>query len=1343
MKYLIIRYFTLLMLISNSIALIAENAYNFNVLGLSYGLSDEYVLSSYIDSRGFLWVCTTNGLNRWDGHSFLHYSSSSSDLSTRIRSNAIAQMVEDKHHQLWMISDAGLSQMNLLCGGIQYFDKLDIPNAYYLSMPIFSIAKDGNDNIWLGQAGDVLHLLLDSTGQIRRIHKISLPSISATQLQIQGNRVWVGSSQHLELIQYDANHHTYRLDRMPQEVHDPFYGITALSATDSVLWVGTSHGLYQYDVKKKEAQAIHIGNTKNITCLTADKQGNIYVGSPAGLKILHPNGTQEYLCQGQLYYGLSSNYVTHITVDQHHCLWVGTLLGGLNRITLKQINFHYYMAGKGIDQKVITRLFVDHQGNILAAVLNNGLAIKKKGNSTCIYVPHIGDAFNGDANILAIIQDDSGNYWLGTRNGGLCMMLSTDISHPHFISYNVSNSNIHSNTVYDLALDRKRHGLWLCNGETVQFFDLRTHRFTDIHFSEDTNTLLPYTLHLDRNDRLWIGGNGLCVASLSVYNTLSREYLSQYYHYRLDEPNSKIFERISTILETKNGQIYIGSQCNGLFHLTKGSGCRDLAFCHLNFNYGFVDDKISMLLEGNDGRIWISTLQGIFVYDPHTHLSIHCNQDEGLLMSQFYVRSGCNLPNGALCFGSTNGFVMFQGSLRPSPEHRHVTISTVVVDGKMVALPTNKTLELSPDNMTIDITFSALDLIHPSEVVYAYQLEELSNQWTILHNSQHVSFTALRPGSYHLRLRCTNHNGTWSHNETLLTIIVRPPFYLSTGFYIFVIIIFSLSTWGLFLWYSHRQKTLQILLKKKIQLRSWQLAETMERNNNEKVELYTRLTHELKTPLTLILGPVSEIKERNNNAALTEFIQMIERNSKYLLHLVSDIMSLHPLNGSASGLKQTPVNIQHLLGMYVSNFQTILGLRNISIHYFASPSQVSILSDEHRIQHIVNNLLSNAAKYTPNGGHIKVGSTLIQDKKRPTVYWQYLSVFNSGSYIPAEERQQLFKCYYTSKGQRAYEASRSGIGLFVVKELTDALKGRISIVSRPDWGTCFRVIFPVEKEEEPVGSSTSSASLHKRNTVPSSNASSQPQLLLVEDNDDMRQYLCSVLSDRYQVIQAKDGEEGYQQALSQTPDFIISDLMMPVCDGLELCRRIRKCTLVSHVPFLMLTALSDEKTQTRCYESGADAFLSKPFDKNLLLTRIDGILSRRQVVREQVAEHLLIGGDDSLQVNDTDKLFLTELAATVKDHYADSEFSVAQLESLMHMGSTSLYKKITTLTGLTTSQYIRRYRLQTAHQLLQNQGDKIHSVADVAYATGFNDPKYFTRCFVKEYGVQPKTLIGK
>lgn len=1343
MKYLVIRCLTFLMLIINPVAILANNAYNFSVLGLSQGLSDEYVLSSYVDSRGFLWVCTTNGLNRWDGHSFLQYSSSSLDLSTRIRSNAIAQMIEDMHYQLWMISDAGLSQLNLFNGRVKYFDKLSLPNAYYLSLPIFSIAKDKNGNIWLGQAGDVLHILLDSSGQIQRIDKISIPGVSVKQLHIQGDKVWIGSPQCLGLIQYDSHHHASKFLRMHHDGLDSFNGITALSSVSSVLWVGTSHGLYQYDVKKKKLLVINIANTKNITCLAVDKKGNIYVGTPIGITILHPNNTRELIAQGQPFCGLSSNYVTHITVGQGHCLWVGTLLGGLNRVVPKQVNFQYFMVGEGLDKKVISRLYLDREGNVLAAVLNNGLAIKRKDNSACVSIPRIGNSFNRDGNILAITQDDSGNYWLGTRNGGLCMMSSTDISHPHFISYNISNSKIHSNTVFDIALDRKRNGLWLCNGETVQFFNLRTHRFIDIHFSEDTNTLLPYTLYLDRSNRLWIGGNGLCVASLSVYDSQSQGYLSQYYRYRLDKPDSKIFERISTILETKNGQIYIGSQCNGLFHLTKGTGCRNLSFRHLSFNYGFVDDKISMLLEGDDGRIWISTLRGIFVYDPRTHLSIHCNQDNGLLMSQFFVRSGCNLPNGALCFGSTNGFVMFQGLLKPSQENRHVMISSIVVDGKMVAIPTNNPMKLSPDNMTIDITFSALDLIHPTEVVYAYRLEELSNQWTILHNSQHISFTALRPGSYHLRLRCTNCNGTWSNHDTILTIIVRPPFYLSTGFFVLVIIVFSISTWGVFLWYSRRQKALQITLKKKIKLRSWQLAETMERNNNEKVELYTRLTHELKTPLTLILGPVGEIKVRNNNVALTEFINMIERNSKYLLHLVSDIMNLHRLDAPAPNVEHVPVNIQQLLGMYVSNFQTILALRNIKIQYFASPSQVAVLSDEQKIQHIVNNLLSNAAKYTPNGGRIEVESTLVKDKSGSNVYCQYLSVFNSGSYIPALERQQLFQCYYTSKGQRAYDSSRSGIGLFVVKQLTDALKGRVSVVSRLNWGTCFRVIFPVDKKEVPINSVTSSASIPKQDTVSSTISSSQPQLLLVEDNGDMRQYLCSILSDRYQVTEAKDGEEGYQLALSRIPDFIISDLMMPVCDGLELCRRIRKCTMVSHIPLLMLTALSDEKTQTRCYEAGADAFLSKPFDKKLLLTRIDGILSRRQVMREQVGKHLLIGGDDSLLVNDTDKLFLTQLATTVKDHYADSDFSVAQLETLMHMGSTSLYKKITTLTGLTTSQYIRRYRLQTAHQLLFTQGDKIHSVADVAYATGFNDPKYFTRCFVKEYGVQPKTLIGK
>jgi DNA-binding response OmpR family regulator len=393
------------------------------------------------------------------------------------------------------------------------------------------------------------------------------------------------------------------------------------------------------------------------------------------------------------------------------------------------------------------------------------------------------------------------------------------------------------------------------------------------------------------------------------------------------------------------------------------------------------------------------------------------------------------------------------------------------------------------------------------------------------------------------------------------------------------------------------------------------------------------------------------------------------------------------------------------------------------------------LSDRDIINKILSNLISNAVKHTPDGGKIVLGMAQFR-RSSDNLFMQYLSVTNTGSYIPPSEQRRIFDLFYKideMPGHPASGQSSSGIGLYLVRQLITTLGGEVRVRSKTGWGTSFRVFFPVE----PVMGMVSDDSVVE--TPPGDD--SRPTLLLVEDNDDMRTYIRGLLSDKYRIAEAANGEKGFDLAKQLIPDFIISDLMMPVCDGLQFCRMVRADSTLSHIPFLMLTALSNDNARLNSYKEGVDAFLVKPFDKEMLLTRIENILSNRKQQQNEVSFDLR-NAYANVNIERSDKVFMENLLSILKDNYTNPEFNVPQLQSLMCMSMTPFYKKISALTGLTPALFIRLYRLQTAKKMLEDHaGDKGISVSEIAYMVGFNDPKYFSKCFQNQYHVLHSAIL--
>ena len=1342
--------------------------FRYRVYNTSEGLGDDYVLSTYKDRTGYLWACTSDGLDRFDGNRFIHFHSHASDPALRIENDFVYHVAEDGAGNIWVTSNAGVCRISPTKGTVTYSKDL-WTGSDLLSLPSIGIQADGDRLLRVLQRDGVVSVSLDEDGNVVQAVKFASDATTLRFISVSDQHVWVGGFDGIECFRKKPHG---ELERDSADSFPEISGIRDVSTVlihGSYLWIGTEDGLFCFNIQSRQLTSFkHDGNDPaslsddHVTCLAADASGDIIIGTTRGIDHFERGWKFSHITEGRPRRSLNTTYVNHILLEKDGTMWVSTLVGGINQISPQVIGFTDLLSVTEGRSNIISCSFEDRDGNLLMGVLGKGLGIRKAGEETVrIYSLKANGGISQD-DIFVIRQDHNGDYWLASRNDGMILLRHADLNHPRFTAFSTGNSTIESNHIFDFEYDPVRKGIWYCTNDSLGFLDIDRLSFHRIWLS--TETQFPTRFHclfIDSHHRLWAGGYGLSIIDLERNRNLDATFEVEF-HTSLEHPGSSSFERITSIVEAPDGSIFAGSHNNGVY-----VQAQDGSFRPIPIHYGQFRSRVTKLLPDTAGDIWIGTTGGIYNYAPKTGLLSQFTTEDGLPSNHCYIDSGCRLADGRIAFGTTNGLILFNAPFyRSHNADRTVTITGVVHGNSLSLGGQTGRLDVYPSNPSFEIHFSSLDLSNASRTQYSYRVDGMEDDWTVT-SSGGVRYSNLNPGDYTLRVRCTNPDNTWSDEETLFRVKVHPRFYQTPWFwFLLLLLILALILYMVYLYFRAQRikrqdltrqvdektadlkQAMQDILESKesIEKQNVLLEEQkskleeysarMDKVNQEKLLLYTQLTHEFKTPLSLILGPVSELAANNKDEEMKPALQIIERNSKYLLSLVNQILDLRRVDSGQIKVHHEAFNIARLSDIYALDYGTVLKDRDVTFETNTRMVHKHILSDRDIINKILSNLVSNAVKHTPDGGKITLSMAQVTRPEDGRIM-QYLSVTNTGSYIPPEETEKIFDLFYKigdKPGNPAAGQSNSGIGLYLVRQLVQALDGKISVKSREDWGTSFRVLFPVDlvygkavQDDIPY-------------TPPEDE--STPVLLLVEDNDDMRAYIKTQLGGQYHIAEAANGEKGFELAKKIIPDFIISDLMMPVCDGLEFCRMVRADSSLSHIPFLMLTALSDDDARLSSYKEGVDAFLVKPFDKEMLLTRIENILSNR---KQQQSELSIDLGSAYANVNieSSDKTFMENLLGILKDHYENPEFNVPQLQSLMCMSMTPFYKKISALTGLTPALFIRLYRLQTAKKILDDHaGDKGISVSEIAYMVGFNDPKYFSKCFQNQYHVLPSAILS-
>lgn len=1352
----------------------------------STSLSAGWVLSIYEDRSGTLWVGTYGGgLNRFDRATerftrFIHAPNHPQSLST----NTVKVIYEDRTGALWVGTDEGLNQFNR---DTQTFTRFlhEPPNSPGLRQNnICAIYEDRFHTLWIGTESSGLYQFDRNTKKFTRIvhdpnnpHSLSDNTVRSFY-EDRAGRLWLGTGRG-GLNQYD--HATQRFTRF---VHDP----------------KNPHGL----------------SYPEVWTICEDRWGKIWLGLvDGGLNSFDP-ATQKfthYVQDPKNPYSLSNNRVSSLCVDRTGTLWVGTS-DGINKWDRGQAPFvgltNPLANPKNSLHNYIWSICKDRFGDLWIGTYN-GLFRRTQdehGNEQVTYF--VNDPQNPHSlshnMVYAIYEDRAGTLWIGTDRGldrfDRDLFARKKSGQSAFIRWKDEASapvELSRQQIFSICEEPAAPGtLWI--GASSGLFRLlrNEHGQNQItafkHDPENPASLSSddvRPLYFDRAGTLWIGTRG---GGLNQFDRASERFVR---FMRAQQPDSLFLSSqgklgrslgndvVRSLHEDRDGRLWIGTD-GGLDQFDRTTQ----TFRHYTEKDGLPDNTIWGILEDDRGCLWLSTNNGLSRFEAATSLAFkNYTVRDGLAHQEFNRGASFKSHDGEMFFGGINGVTAFHpDSIQDNPFVPPVVITafkrfnTDEAEGIPIiekGISAKREINLSYKDNIITFEFTALNFRNPEKNQYAYQLAGYSDQWIQLGTHREATFTNLDPGEYVLRVKGSNNDGVWNEVGTSLKIVITPPWWKTWWAYALFAGIFFGLLYGLRLYEVSRQQLKYDLEMKHVLAEQQQSeAERMKELDRLKSRFFANISHEFRTPLTLILGQLESMKTLAVEAKLKTKIEMAWRNARQLLRLINQLLDLSKLEAGRMELRAVFGDIVPLLQRLTNSFESLAALKRIQLRFASASREIRIYHEPEKIEKIMHNLLSNALKFTPEGGKVSVhlsvnndpafvssdqfavGSKQLEQKQLNTDHWLLITVRDSGVGISQEHLPHVFDLFYQVDGSVTREHEGTGIGLALTKELVELHGGEITVTSEEDFGTVFTVRLPfglraegispgaksearkTPSDDEPVTidpsiqPSTDPFIQHPASSIPPPATGDKDVLLIVEDNADLRFYLRENLEDRFHVWEAGNGEEGLSKAQELIPDLVITDVMMPKMDGYTFSKRLKSDEKTSHIPIIVLTAKAEEADKIAGLEIGVDDYLLKPFSPHELRARVRNLIETRRRLRERFSQAPLIKPSE-VTVTAVDQKFLERLKAIIEAGMEDESFDLPTLSAKAGLSERQLERKLKALIGQTPNQLIRSMRLHRAKQLLeQNAG----TVSEIAYMVGFNNIPYFSKAFREAFGKPPSEM---
>jgi len=1295
------------------------------------GMSSNTVWNILQDDQGYLWFGTKNGLNRFDGYNFKIY-----------------QVREDKDHadNSLIHSVCKISSTTFWVGTEEGLYSFDLTREKFVRVAfakrdlIFDIFKSSAGAIWVATRSNGVFRFDPGSGKVLNYRAgtggLSLNQVRKLVEDDQGN-IWMGTfGEGIDVLNPVTNrfvHHKAGTGTLSSN-----YILSLYKDPQGHMWAGTlSGGLNKWDAKEQRFTAFRTGSAGAISdnivrAIYQPIPGQVYVATEKGLNVLNTaTGIfTTYKNDRGDPYTISDNAVYSIYEDRQGGIWVGTYFGGVNYFSPGDASFElYYPNGStyGLSGSAVSSFLEDSPGNFWIGTENGGLNYFETATGRFLkypFPPYTQPiSYN---NIHALYKDRNNHLWVGTYSGGLNVV---DLNTGQVTQYHHNPSDpgsISSNSVYDIYEDHSGT-IWVGTVKGLNVFDPASRQFTKVTDMVLQNSCI-YKVYEDTDQCLWIATyeNGLIKKDLRS---------GKWDHYLTTADTGSISSnKVISMYDDQKGNLWLGTDGGGLSRLQKQTG----KFTRYGPRQG-ISNVVFGIVPDDAGHLWLSTNNGILKFsenDGQIWSYTGLNNLQGKLYNyNAYYRA----RDGRILLGGINGFnAFYPDKIRTETSGSNLILTSFKIFDHEPDLGDRKSalkqlvgftrkIDLSYNQSVISFEYALLDFKDPGKIKYAYKMEGFDKQWNNVGTQRVATYTNLPPGEYTFKVKATDVYGNWKSREVSVAVRIRPPFYRTNLAYCCYAAILIAAIFLLRNYYKRREAR-----KNEVRLEKMKVQREKE-FYQQKMDFFTTMAHEIRTPLSLIMAPLENLKDAELQSEHRKQLNVMEENSERLQSLVNQLLDFRRIESDIYTIRKEPVELISFVQALYARFGAIAAQKKLKFLLTTDIDRLTIEADPEALQKILNNLLMNAFKFAAGTVKLRVGQQEPDARGNRSVTIQ---VKDDGIGIPEAELAAVFKPFYKVTGEAAQlkNIGGTGIGLSLAKALAEKHAGSLSAVNAKDGFTTFILSLPFEAA---VNNEETGLAMEEENQA---GEAGYPAILIVEDDLNMLDFISANLkAEGYNTCCAINGKEALSILQARQIDLVLSDVMMPEMDGITLCRHIREQISSSHIPVILLTARGSTEAELQGLESGADAYIMKPFKWKQITATIKNLLDTRARLKEKFSAHPFVKVD-TLYTNPNDKVFVEKITAIIEERLDDYQLSVEELSKAVAMSRSTLHKKLKAISGHSPNEFIRVIRLKEAARLLLSGSCNI---SEAGYRTGFSAPSYFTKCFTLQFGATPSEFLEK
>jgi signal transduction histidine kinase/ligand-binding sensor domain-containing protein/DNA-binding response OmpR family regulator len=1319
------------------------------------GVTYNSILCIAEDELGFIWFGSNDGLFRFNTVDIKRYSHFQNDPKS-IPTNRINHIYKDLTDNLWIATENGLCVYNRVEDN---FNSLSTKDQFgnFIGKNIHSFFQDKDSIYWFAdergvgtinmETNKAFYLNIENKGE--GVHLVSLDEKGTIWVFFDDGEIYFKTN--------GSNTFQYFSKVMP-------YSIRSVLIDDEHVWIAyISNGLLclnkdgsqntYYSSKEKGLNALP---SDQVRCMIKDENGQIWVGTYNGIVILEDCKVTSIINENK-YSELPNHSIWSMFIDSQKNTWIGTYQGGLCFHSKYNNSFFHYTQSAPMSS-----LSYNVVSSFVQTPDKKQLIIGTEDGNLNYFNPQTNkftkvDVTYGTTNVGSVKSleyDKNGTLWVGTYGYGV---LYQEKAGKKFKSLPFPFET----GIQALDMLATETGIWVSNYPLgIYFYDFRHKTFKEYkHNPLDINSISDDNVRQileDKNGDIWFATRN----GLNLLKQGSNDFI--HYFHQENNPRSLSSNIIYSMLEDKDGYLWLGTNGQGLDRFDPKTGTAE----HFTMRNGLPGNEIFSVLKDNNDLLWITTNQGLCMFNPKTKEVRPFVSANGIQNNRFNPNASIAGSNGELYFGGTNGFIRFMPQeMNTNLIPPTTTITQLFVNNKEILpeekdgildeiISKTKYLKLNYKQNSISFSFVSNNYIDSEKNIFKYRLLGFNNEWTETSFDRRATFTNVPPDNYIFEVKSANNDGIWNEVPTQLHIRIIPPLWKRWYAYLFYFILLVLLIVYLRNQILHRQKLKNEIAMGKIR------SENEEHLHQMKLQFFTNISHEFRTPLTLIQGPVERmINSENLSESFLHQMSLVKNNTDRLLRLVNQFLDFRKIESGMVKLKPVNSDIVPFCKNVYSCFQEHAKHRSFDFTFNADITSLKMDFDPDKLDKILFNILSNAFKYSSDGGRISMNlsTSLNEDVNMYESTYAVgepiegesliISISDSGKGITKDNISQIFDRFYQiSHGNQ----QGTGIGLSLSKNYILLHKGWLSVKTLEGKGSVFSICLPQFQEGTltrkqpgdsdllyPVDFTLEQNSSINKNNLKDNTQNQEALILIVEDNIELLNYLGDLLQNHFRVSKARNGKEASAQVHSLFPDLIISDVMMPEMDGIELCGIVKNDIRTSHIPVILLTALDTVADRISGLHSGADAYISKPFNDDLLVVQVNNLLDSRKSLRESFGSEKEVW-KDKFQGLEMDKKLILKAIAVVEENLSNFDFSVENLASNLNFSRTHLHRKLKSITNQSATEFIRNIRLKHAVKLMQKGN---HKVNEIGYAVGFNSHNYFTKSFKKQYGKSPSDFI--